>query len=434
MPKNQTNYLNTYIRRIDSGAIVQFAKNDSDWGVDYIEDYHCIEKKSGKVLRKSNLSFLKILNKSGLFYIDSHRKFIWKKDLSLKDIKDITKHILEGYKNNTFYDSDLGDDIFEHFNVVSPVVAHDKALKKQFIEKNLDKFHNLKECENFIKIRSNLFCLYVFLRRVAILYRDTKYKQPFELLSNLLSDKANFNKFKANYLRVKQTLYADDYWATGLHEWLTCETTIIALNRTAGIFQDVQACLKPVEGELFFYSNRFVLSDEGKLIRKKPTSTYFIFSEFNWLDFQFLVRTGTNHVIFQNLNGHPGAVHKEIIETEANNNTRPTKGKGPLTKGSYLFHKKIVKAFKRSKTIDEYMDSVTGIYYKFVFNDLTKSIEPTKYQSFLSDGTPTNNYKRLRFFQEGKLKSSRESMDNWRKEIAIQQELSLMNDGEAIKM
>lgn len=433
MPKKRCEHL-TYIRKIDSGTIEQYAKNDSDWGVDYIEDYHCIEKTSGDVLRKSNLSFLKILNQCELFYINSRGKFIWKEALSLEKIKIIVEQISEGYKNGTFYDSDLGDDIFEHYNVVSPIVAHDKALRKQFIKKNLDKFSNKKECEDFIKIRSKLFCLYVFLRRVAILYRDTKHKKPFQLLSDLLSDKRNYNKFKERYLRVKQTLYADDYWATGLHEWLTCETTIIALKRTAGLLQDVQPCLKPVEGELIFHSNRFVFNDDGKLVRKKPSSTHFTFGEFNWLDFQFLVRTGTNHVIFHDFNGHPGAVHKEIVETESKTNARPTKGKGQKTKGSNLFHQQIVAAFKRSETIDEYMKEIFDIYYEYVLNDLTEEITPTKEQFFLCNGTPTNNYKKLRFFQENELKPSRESMDNWREEIDVQHKLSFMKDGGSMRL
>lgn len=409
-------YRDVYQRKFDPNPIESYAKFDTQWGVYYIEDFQCVDKEHPNLMRETNLKFLKILHACGIFTIDDQRQTWWKRSICTVDIIGIINAIDSGYRSGWFVDSDLHDDIFEHFSIVSPTILFKHELHESFIQKNQHKFTNLNECKKFLANRAKLFCLYIFLRRCAILYRDTEYKIPLALLLNFLADENNLAKLKSEFLRAKSVVFAGDYWGTGLHEWLTCENTIIALRRTAGLptpgVTNSESCIKPVQGTLSMKGN---------------SENIFIFSEFNWLDFQFLIRTPTNHIIFHDWNGHPGAVYAEIVPAEKGG----TKGKSPKFKWQGNFHALINDKFKEASNISRYMYQVALVYERYVLHDKTPAYISTN-AWFLSNGALTNNYYQVSFFKKYKLKESHDDMYIWLRDILNQVDLNQLGHNDKI--
>lgn len=340
-----------------------------------------------------NSKFLHILRNCNVYdFVQGSSKVI-----SIADIKNIVNAIEYYYRSDQFFDSDLHDDAFENFNIISPISAYNKSDKEHFLKYSDYKFANQHECNNFLKNRCKLFCLYIYLRRCAILYRDTSYKEPFNQLIHFLSDSTNLKKFKDACLRVSPTLFAGDYWSTGLHEWLTCKSLITALNRTAGREKDAE--LKPIEPCLSRVA--------GKVSFKGEPVSDFDFHEFNWIDFQFLIRTETKYIIFShNLEGHPGAVYGEIVPA-ANGGT---KGSQPKTHGSNEFHSLLDEEFNKSTSILQYIKAVTTLHQNWVLHDATLAPVSTTNSNFLANGTRTTNCYSLSLFQNTALREARREM------------------------
>ena len=264
-------YEDRYQRTIDNPSIEQIKIFDNELGIYYIPDYMCVDRRDINepiILREVNLKFLKILKIVGIINI-INAQVHYVNQFSGESIFDVVTKLEYYYATNQFVDSDLHDDVFEQREIVSPILAYDQTLKRDFIENNKSNFSSPKDCELFLRDRSKLFCLYIFLRRTAILYRDTIYKEPFLLLMSFLNNKAALDFLKGK-LRVESFQYAGDWHGTGSHEWLTCASTLTALRRTAGIDSTVETHLKAVTGTLSL---------------KGQTATTFVFSEFNWLDY-----------------------------------------------------------------------------------------------------------------------------------------------------
>ena len=111
-------YQDTYLKTSDHRILVEHIQKDSDLGLLFISDHICVDQHATHIIREINLKFLKILLKSGLFVIDELKDFKWKDHLSQDDLKSIINLIESDYKAGLFHDSDLHDDIFEHFDVV----------------------------------------------------------------------------------------------------------------------------------------------------------------------------------------------------------------------------------------------------------------------------------------------------------------------------
>jgi hypothetical protein len=281
-----------------------------------------------------------------------------------------------------------------------------KTLKKGHVD-----LMDVKDCEKFLEDRSKLFCLYIFLRRSAILFRETPpnspYKGPLHQLINFLSNKENAKNFK-KHLRVKSFLYSGDYWGTGLHEWLTCKDTIVALRRTAGlrdkddcIYPPAESHIKPIEGIVRFGNG---------------AESNFLFHEFNWLDFQFLIRTATKHTIYLDLSGHPGAINRAIVPAK----NGYTKGHSPKVDLDRKFHGELNSKFHYSRSIYQYMHEVFLIFENKLLHDKTNQFTLSNERACFSNGMLANEHNSVCFFKQKKLKKSHDDMHFWYRDILVQ--------------
>jgi hypothetical protein len=434
-----------YKRIIDPAVLLQNAKLDSELGLRYVEDSLCIGQNDPSVLRKTNIAFLKILKRNHAFEITS-RVFTFY-HFTQEKFSAIINDIEASYLDDTFCDSDLHDDVFNYFQIVSPLLAYSHELSQHFTELNFPKFQNMtlpesdretnarKSCKAFLKDRSKLFCTYIFLRRCAILYRDSTFKRPLEELLIFLSNTANLDYLKEK-LRAAPFLYRGDWWATGLHEWLERSQTVLALKRTAGYCDpnkktDKETHIPGVEVTIRFGDNA-------------PSTT--IFSEFNWLDIQFLIRTETKHVIFpHNLHGHVGAVysglkHNQSGNLEVNKSNGGYKGEGQQTVWKMAnpgnpffkigFNAHVENLFNDSNTLFDFMYSLRSFYENYILHDGTVNYVLTK-PIFLCDG-PKSTTAEVGLFSQKKLRKTHKMINIWFRDSMIQSYIvhSLGHNGE----
>ncbi len=344
------------------------------------------------LLKEDNLQFIKILKKYN--------------QLESNHNEPLSQETIENIVSDLIYDSDLWDDIFDNdaiFRVLSFGIDGQQISPKDRIERSIDSYmesEQLREqfdsdgdCRRFIRSRIKVFQFYIYLRRCAILYRDTRYKHPLNSLLRFLETPKNYEWLKSK-LRVEAVPLRDENWSSGLHEWLTCKDTKEAIMRTAGLRKDgdrnIQSCLS-----------------ECVWVSKKTDGTedrYFC-SEFNWLDLQFLLRKPNKYVIFCSKiktieNGHCGGVNKDEFPSSA------LKGKctartvnSPMSEKA--FHEDLNFMLHASRTINEFLDAVHNKYEYSIFNDDT-DVQPVQPESrrFLVDGTPTDDQTKLQNFKK----------------------------------
>lgn len=316
----------------------------------------------------------------------------------------LSQKIIQEIVNDVDYDSDLWDDIFDSDEIFRPVYSakdpnkqdHHRR-KKENIDYHLDeellrKFKNMTDCKKYIRTRIEVFKVYIYLRRCAILYRDSKsevHKQPLLDLLSFLSDKANLDWLKSK-LRVKAVSLKDENWNSGLHEWLTCEKTVEAIRRTAGMVEGVQSCLT----ECIWAST----NSSGKEIE-------YYCSEFNWLDMQLLLRTPNKFVIFKSdrnmiEGGHGGAVN--IMENPSKATVGVCKKATAHTISEAEFHDRLNCLFDLSRNVNDFFFCVHLLYEGIIFHDQTP-VCASKEKRYLVNGTRTDNIEQLRAFQSEKL-------------------------------
>ncbi len=431
-----------YKRLVDPTALRKDAKLDPELNIYYVEDFLRVEQNDPLVLRKTNLSFLRILIRNQVINIIDKRIIFY--PFTQEKITAIVNDIEACYLNDTFCDSDLHDDVFEYFQIVSPLLAYSPELKQHFIELNFQAFQNMnlpmesreayarQSCEAFLKDRSKLFCMYIFLRRCAILYRDTYIKLHFEELIKFLSIKENKDYLKEK-LRADTFLYTGDLWATGLHEWLERSQIVSALKRTAG-YQATgkQTHLPGVHGTIRF---------------AEDTPLSFIFSEFNWLDIQFLIRTETKHVIFpHNIHGHIGSVYSGLKRDrwgnfEINDSKGGYKGEGQQTRWKVNnahnpifkvgFNSHVENLFNHSNTLFDFMNGLRNFYENYILHDGTVNYNLTR-PIYLSDGLKTNTHQ-IGFFAQEKLKKPHEMINIWFRDFIIQSYIVQLGHNEELR-
>jgi len=244
----------------------------------------------------------------------------------------------------------------------------------------------------YIRTRIEVFKVYIYLRRCAILYRDSKreaHKQPLLDLLSFLSEKANLKWLKSK-LRVEAVGLKDENWNSGLHEWLTCEKTVEAIRRTAGMVEGVEACLS----ECIWASTNS--SGEG---------IEYYCSEFNWLDMQLLLRTPNKFVIFKSdrnmiEGGHGGAVN--IMENPQKATVGVCKKATTHTISEAEFHDRLNCLFNSSRDVNDFFFCVHSLYEGIIFHDQTP-VCASKERRYLVNGTKTDNIQQLHAFQSEKL-------------------------------
>ncbi|MBA2655421.1 MAG: hypothetical protein H0U70_00350 [Tatlockia sp.] len=412
--------------------------------LNYLPNSFCFEYKNKAILRETNYQFVKLLVKHNLIQVinGAFHCFAFTQQAITALINDIELSYINGY----FFDDDLHDDIFTSFEVVSPFTAYNPQLKADFIELNYPEFFCLtvpleqreanarRSCEAFLKDRSKLFCTYLFLRRCAILHRESHFKDSFHHLIVFLSTKDNMDYMKEK-LRADAFIHTDDLWATGLHEWLERSQTLEALIRTAGYPENqspFQTHIPCVFGMVNFPTTQ--------------TLSYFDFREFNWLDIQFLVRTETKHVIFpQNCNGHIGAVYQGLKYNKENKveiNAKKGGYKGAVPQTTWIdnslpnpifysgFNSYVEGLFNRSYTLHDLMIGIKEFYEHYILHERTPEIRLSKPVCF-SNGMKYSPQD-VGFFAQQKLAEPHKMIKIWFRDVLIQSHINQLNHGERI--
>lgn len=354
-------------------------------------------------LNEDNLNFIKVLNKHNQLNVTPDK---------------LNREAIENIVKDLDYDSDLWDDIFDNNDVFRSVFS-EADIRRKKPDATTPQIHRAKmtesvnfymkrtqlksqfkqdtDCRKYIRSRINVFKFYIYLRRCAILYRDTSYQQPLTNLIHFLELPEPDEQKITNYAWLKDKLRVDavglsgENWNSGLHEWLTCSQTLEAIKRTAGLQKEagIQACLSEC-----VWAYRKDDNTEGE---------YFC-SEFNWLDLQLLLRTPNKYVIFRSSvdtveNGHCGAVNTLEFPVSAL--------EGKCTKGTQnspsesAFHNELNTLLEQSSTINAFVIAIHNKYNVSIFHDGTR-VQPVAPQNkrFLVDGTPTDDQPRLQAFQE----------------------------------
>ncbi len=359
-----------------------------------------------KLLNEDNLRFVNILIKHGQYDEKSAA---------------LTREVIQSIIQDLDYDSDLWDDIFENDEICRSIFSEDDIRKeqpsltpfqvqKEKMKRSIDfymndaglrnRFNNLKDGHKYISSRIKVFKTYIYLRRCAILYRDTDLKQPLIKLLTFLNTTLTTEEKKKkqisnmkwlhDMLRVEAVGLAGENWNSGLHEWLTCSQTLEAIERTAGLRRhlNVEPCLP--EG-IWGYRK----SDNSE-------SEYYS-SEFNWLDLQLLLRTPNKYVIFRSRintveNGHCGAVNLFLKPTTAT--TGIVTGETTNSPSEKSFHDELNNILHQATSINQFVASVQHKYEISIFHDKTP-VQPVNLSDkrYLVDGTTTDNYFALRVFQ-----------------------------------
>lgn len=445
MPSDQ------YQRVIETIIPQERIKVDTTLGfpIYYIEDHLYIDSHPNKnILRETNLKFLKILIRNDLV-IQTNENGCIAVEFTEQKISNVIANIEWHYKQDWFHDSDLHDDIFEHFQVISPTLAYSPTLSQEFINRNFNNFIDItitdpatqeaearKYCTQFLRDRSKLFCLYIFLRRCAILHRDTNYVQPFLHLLNFLSIKSNLTFLKKK-LRAETFVYAGDILATGLHEWLERALIIPALKRTAGYFNDITP------------TATHILPVQGYCSLNGSPNQFFIFSEFNWLDFQFLIRNQTKDIIFpHNMNGHIGAVFGGLLydsyglalraKTKGgyryDPSTQQTTWIDITTNDPFLcqdFNANINDFFYQSNNIWQLMTNIHHFFETKLLHDQTINFQPARTPSFFPDALHAHTYDGVNA-RKAKLKEAHDLMKIWFRDLYTQSYLLTINQAQIL--
>jgi hypothetical protein len=141
------------------------------------------------------------------------------------------------------------------------------------------------------------------------------------------------------------------------------------------------------------------------------------------------VRTETKYIIFpHNLNGHPGAVYGDIVAAEHGR----TKGAKPKFEFSPKFHNLIDQKFNECRRISDYIKTIVALYEQEVLHDKTNQFSLSRTPNYLVDGTKTNDYGQISFFQQDKLKTPHQTMLRWLRDMLNQAELSKLQNGDKI--
>lgn len=360
---------------------------------------------------------LKVLNEDNLRFVHTLIKY---GQLNANPAA-LTREVIQRITQDLDYDSDLWDDIFENDEICRSVFSEEDIRKeqpnltpsqvqKEKMKKSIDfymndaglkrLFKNDGDPQKYIKSRIEVFKTYIYLRRCAILYRDTDYKQPLLNLINFLktplttSDKKekkiSNQKWLCNLLRVEAVGLPGENWNSGLHEWLTCSQTLEAIERTAGLRRhlNVEPCLSEC-----IWGYRKPDNSEGE----------YYSSEFNWLDLQLLLRTPNKYVIFRSRintveNGHCGAVNH--LQKPPTATTGIVTGETTNSLSEKSFHNDLNNLLHEATSINQFVASIQQKYEISIFHDktLVQTVRPND-RRYLVDGTTTDNYFALRAFQ-----------------------------------
>jgi len=334
----------------------------------------------------------------------------------------LTIEAIRAIRDDLYYDSDLWNDVYNNDDIFPPTDYNEDALyderpNKERLEDSVQdyldrlelnetlrgKFINEDDAKKYIRSRIKLFKLYIYLRRCAILYRDTQIKQPFlDLITFLQAEKnpgekkSNFQKFSA-FLMVEAVQLVGENWSAGLHEWLTRSQTLEALCRTAGYQREgIATHIPPVS---------------AIKTKKDGTEVFYECTELNWLDIQMLMRTSTKYVQLISheqtiIVGHTGSVNLYQMGPSSAPG-RKTGFKVGFEKGerrtsfsaSEMDHA-LNNLFIASTNILDYVIALHHGYNIGIFNDTTPiRPAPAGKARYLVDGTGTDDLAGLQAFQ-----------------------------------
>jgi hypothetical protein len=293
----------------------------------------------------------------------------------------IINFLAYSYITKAYKDLDLEDEVYDHGSIVKPIDVFTVGKKKGTLSTKIYQDQRMADHAekwdlNFVSIetkmkyytsRAKLYCQYVFLRRIAILFRDTQIKEPLYQFYYYLT-RCKENNTEVIDLRVDAVQFQHQNWTTGLHEWLMCALFESAFYRTAGLTDDAQlptatfnksSCMRPVNGRV-----KNTKIEGGLLITEQP----FYFHEFNWLDYQFLIRSRYEHVINPlNLEGHIRAINAEPFPLTANGWLACF----PLTTGGSGLDRPLTALFKQASTPYELIWNTYRFYHSNVLHDET---------------------------------------------------------------
>lgn len=423
----------TFIIDIPAAMTPIVKLKDQELDVEYYSDEIDSFRENDLVgYRASDISFIKFLLKINVLYFQEDNlqpekklkcKTFEKKtgtiDESCVFFIDVIRKIEEAYKhefqestlnqNNSikYFDPDLLDDNFHHASIVAPYEATNEETRDDHAEYWGLNFKSRESMEDYYKNRSELFALYVFLRRIAILHRRTNFKKPFKKFKKFYNKEYIHRKLLAAPVQ-----YDENHWNLGLHEWLLRAQFMEAFERTAGCRNNVNSHIPPISGR-------------WKLERPvTPSFIGFHWYEFNWLDAQFLMRARIDNVIFRhNLEGHIGAVYSP----EGN---QLTKFVDKQTLHNAGFDTELKKIFTDSTCPAIFALRICNFFLGHCLHDnLADNFgEAQRRVGFTANGVSTApTPDRLSRFQQllfPKLKKERRNLEIWRRDLCKQSELA----------
>jgi hypothetical protein len=352
---------------------------DPQFGQSFVsDDIECNPQlNSHRGYRQADFKFMKFLISAGILALKEgcYVCLGFKK----KGERDLPTHklfyrVIDGlelaYITDEYIDLDLDDEIYDHGSIVRPCdlytvhVNQRTGKKSKRLNEELMESHRLRwglqfkseeDRNNYYISRSKLYCQYVFLRRIAILYRDTPFKEPLEKFEEFYT---RAGKDTLN-LRVEAVTYLGDNWSSGLHEWLMCASFKEALDRTSGkaAGRGIMSCLPAVQASVS------LRGENGKY-------AFCYWSEFNWLDYQFLIRSKYTNLIYRNnLEGHTGSINQSMVPLSRSVGWFSTFRPAP---NELSFDRKLMTLLQQASTPYELIKETYKFYYSNMLHDQTE--------------------------------------------------------------
>lgn len=407
------------------------------------DDIECtVEGNSAQNYRTSDVQFIKFLDRTGVLIKDENGVYYcpgFKKrgeNLSGKEVLfyKIIKALEDAYVFDEYKDADLEDDVYDHENIVKPSDIYtcntdEKTSKKSKISsealmeahrKKWDlEFKTPEDRNKYYISRSKLYCQYVFLRRLAILYRETPLKEPLIKFFEFY-DRYSSLKKAAFDLRVDALTHEDHNWSTGLHEWLMCASFREALNRTGGLVKGIEPNLPALQAYLPHRADDSI-------------NNTIYWSEFNWLDYQYLIRTKYERIIFRDtLEGHTGSVNREDQPSNRKAGWLTTFKSIPTESG---FDATLLAIFQQVSTPMTLILETYKFYYSKILHDQTQEYgEHAKRFGFTATGKSTQSKTELDEFRSITLKKAHDEFKVWLRDLWMQSQILSIKENDTITL
>jgi hypothetical protein len=201
--------------------------------------------------------------------------------------------------------------------------------------------------------------LFNFLASMVTMYRTSLNKTPLlTFLRRLDEDKELLKKLKKR-LRDSPKKEGNELWGSGNHEWLPCQLIKSLLERSAGMHSNVESFIVKEENDIVLVIDWLSLH---KQFRSEVKSLYFLNDE------------------RQILSGHVPAVRDRLEGSTL---------MGTKTAGTRKYHDALVRAFRDSKNMREYVRRCRHIEKAYLFRG-KKVVEPSDERYFTVTGRRTD--------------------------------------------